>query len=189
MITDKLITIVEDFVYGEEKKYGAPSKYQTYFTNDKGQLLTERLGADKRIVFLGTLLMDCMLGKAFKEGKLKDHVEMSVNMAKELLSKDEDISDQEKEKIINCVREHHGTDKFSSLESEICSNADCYKFASVEGVIIAIKYTRDMPIKDLITLLLNKADEKWNALSLEICKKELKSEYLAIKDFLNNYQV
>ena len=45
-----------------------------------------------------------------------------------------------------------------------------------------------MPIKDLVTLLLNKADEKWNVLSLPICKKELEPQYKAIKEFLNKYE-
>ena len=34
MITIKLIKKIEDFVYGEEMKYGVPSKFQTDFTND-----------------------------------------------------------------------------------------------------------------------------------------------------------
>lgn len=113
---------------------------------------------------------------------------MSAREAKELLSKNCKITAKEKKNIICCVNQHHGTNKFYSLESEIVCNADCYKFASVEGIIIAIKYTRDMPIKDLVTLLLNKADEKWNALSLPICKKELEPQYKVIKEFLNKYE-
>ncbi len=63
-----------------------------------------------------------------------------------------------------------------------------YIYTSVEGVITAIKYTRDMPIKDLVALLLGKADEKWNELSLDICKKELEPQNKVIKEFLEKYK-
>ncbi len=126
MITDNLIRKVEDFVYGEEKRNGVPSKYQLDFTNIKGQWLAEKLGGNKKIIFLGTLLMDCMLGKAYSEGRLGEHIKMSTEKATILLSEDKDITNEEKENIIYCVKEHHGLHKFHSLESEICCNADCY---------------------------------------------------------------
>jgi len=187
MITTKLINSVKDFVYGDIEKFGTPSKFQVDYTNEKGQVLAEKLGADKNIVLLGTLLMDCKLGEAYKEGKIKEHIAMSGTKADELLSADSDTTSQEKENILNCIKQHHGAEKFMSLEAEICCNADCYKFASIKGVIGSIKNLRDMPLDDLVNLFIDKADEKWNALSLDTCKDELKSEYLAIKDFLNKY--
>ncbi len=45
-----------------------------------------------------------------------------------------------------------------------------------------------MPIKDLVALLLGKADEKWNELSLDICKKELEPQNKVIKEFLEKYK-
>jgi len=39
--------------------------------------LAEKLKADKNVVLLGTLPMDCKLGQAFKERRLKDHTELS----------------------------------------------------------------------------------------------------------------
>lgn len=189
MITNKLIDLVKEFVYKEIETYGAPSKFQVDFTNEKGQLLSEKLNADKNLVLLGTLLMDCKLGQAYKEGRLQDHIEMSKQKADEILSSDKDVTKDEKLNILNCISQHHGSDKFSSLESEICCNADCYKFASIKGVIGGIKNLRDMPLDDLVKLFINKADEKWNALSLEICKNELKSEYESIRSFLTNYKL
>jgi len=55
-------------------------------------------------------------------------------------------------------------------------------------VIAGIRYTRDMPLDDLVNLFLKKADEKWNALSLDICKKELEPQYKLIKDLLTAYK-
>ena len=112
---------------------------------------------------------------------------MSGTKADELLSADSDITSQEKENILNCIEQHHGAEKFMSLEAEICCNADCYKFASIKGVIGSLKNMRDMPLDNMVKLFIDKADEKWNALSLDVCKEELEPEYLAIKDFLSKY--
>jgi hypothetical protein len=188
MISAQLITLVSDYVYKDIDKYGAPSKFQVDFANEKGQWLAEKLKADKNLVLLGTLLMDCKLGQAFKEGRLKDHVEMSYQKAEEVLSANSQVTEKEKEIILGCVKQHHGSEKFLSLEAEICCNADCYRFASVKGVIGGMKNLRDMPMDDAVKLFLEKADEKWKALSLDICKKELEPEYRAIKTFLNSYR-
>ncbi len=47
-----------------------------------------------------------------------------------------------------------------------------------------MRYLRDMPFGDLVTLLDNKAREKWNALSLKTCKEELAPQYKLIRSFL-----
>ena len=80
--------------------------------------------------------------------------------------------------------EHHGVGKFHSLESEICCNADCYRFISIKGFSYAMRFLRDMPFSDLVNLLENKSKEKWKALTLDICKKELKTQYNLITSFL-----
>lgn len=186
MITKKLIKKIEDFVYSEVNKYQVPSRFQIDYTNEKGQWLAKKLKASKDVVYLGTLLMDCMLGKAVSEGKLSEHVEMSVGKADELLSGDTKLS--EKENILHCVKEHHGVKKFFSLESEIVCNADCYKFVSVRGVLGGIHNMRDMELDEIINLYITKVDEKWNALSLDICKKDLRPQYKAIREIFRNYK-
>lgn len=187
MITKTLINLVGDFAYQEVEKYGTPSKFQVDFTNEKGQWLAEKLHADKSIVLLGTLLIDSMLGLAYKEGRLKDHIDMGYQKANEILSADKGLTTKEKENVLNCIKQHHGANNFFSLESEICCNADCYKFASVKGVIGSIKNMRDMPLDAMAKLFNDKADEKWNALSLDICKDELDLQYKAIKNLFAKY--
>lgn len=187
MITKKLIKTINDFAYSEVQKYGVPSKFQVDFTNEKGQWLAEELKANRDVVLLGTLLMDSMLGKADKDNKRQEHIEMSYQKAKEILNKDKDITNDEKENVLNCVKQHHGTKDFFSLESEICCNADSYKFASVKGVVGSIKNMRAILLDDMVKLFNDKADEKWNALSLDICKKDLEVQYKTIKAFLNGY--
>ncbi|OGM11331.1 hypothetical protein A2Z22_05085 [Candidatus Woesebacteria bacterium RBG_16_34_12] len=187
MITNKLIKKVEDFVYEESEKHGAPSEFVIKLSNEKGQFLAEKLGANKKIVLLGTLLMDCKLGKAFKENKVPNHIEMSMVAAKELLVKDKAITDKEKNIVLNCVLQHHGSKKFYSLESEIVCNADCYRFLSVKGVFGQIRTFFEIPYEDMVKIFLDKVDEKWKALSLDICKRELKPQYKAIKSLLNEF--
>jgi len=135
MISKGIINKITEFVHSQTRVYEIPSIFQIDLANEKGQELADKLGADKDIVLLGTFLMDCMLGVASKEGKLSEHIRMSEEKAEALLPQFPELEAKDKENILYCIRQHHGADKFYSLESEICCNADCYRFASVKGVI------------------------------------------------------
>lgn len=184
MISKELVERVRSFAYGEEEKYHTPSKFQVDFAYENGQRLAEALHADKDIVAVGMLLMDALLGKAMAEGRAKEHVQMAEEKTKELLAEFSEVSEEEGENILHCVSEHHGVEKFFSLESEICCNADCYKFLSVEGVEGGMKNQREMPKGEMIDLYLAKAEEKRGALSLDVCKEELEPQYAKIKETL-----
>jgi hypothetical protein len=181
---DELLQESKKLAYSEAKKYSAPILKHIDLATSKGILLAEELGADKEIVEIGTLLMDVKIGEAVSLGKISEHVAMSYDFSKELLSKYSEISEEEKKNIEACVLEHHGKEKFHSIESEICCNADCYRFCTAKGVSYVLRYFRDMEFEDLLTLISNKVEEKWNALSLDICKEELKPEYKTIKEFM-----
>ncbi|PIV09389.1 hypothetical protein COS51_03360, partial [Candidatus Roizmanbacteria bacterium CG03_land_8_20_14_0_80_36_21] len=112
MITQFLIDDITKFSTNQSELYGVPSLFQLNLSKEKGQLLAQELKANKEIVLLGTLLMDCMLGPTFKAGKMQEHVSMSISKADELLSKDSEITRDEKINILKCVEQHHGTDKF-----------------------------------------------------------------------------
>ncbi len=184
MISQNFLNNVRDFAYGEEIKYRTPSKFQIDFAYQKGLALAEMLHANKEIVSAGTFLMDAMLGAAMTEGKPKEHAAMAEEKAKELFSEFPEITEEEKENILSCIRQHHGVERFSSLESEICCNADCYKFVSMEGVVGGMQHQRKMEKEAMIDLYLAKAEEKWNALSLPYCKRELEPQYQAVKALL-----
>jgi len=185
---NKLIKQSQDFASSEAKKYGVPTQFHINLAYQVGQRLATDLKADSNIVAVGTYLMDCMLGVAFKKGRLKDHIAMSAEKAQEFLSQYPDLSNPVKENIVACVSEHHGVKKFSSLESEICCNADCYRFASVAGFVGGVHHGREMDLADLLALYKSKADEKWHALSLDICKQELEPQYKAIQKLILNYR-
>jgi hypothetical protein len=186
-ITKQMIKEVKEFAYSESEQYQLPPVYYLGLSMQKGQWLAEEFEADKGVVMLGTLLMDCQLGVAAKKGVNEKHVNMSAKKADDLLTMAQ-LDDDLKDNVLACVREHHGVDKFSSIESEICCNADCYRFASIEGFLGGLRYTRDMSFEDLIGLLSRKADEKWNALSLDICKKELRPQYKLIREMINKLE-
>jgi hypothetical protein len=188
MITREVIKKVRDFAYSQAEKYGAPSIFHLDYANEKGQWLAGELGADKKVVLLGTLLMDCMLGVALKEGKLSEHIEMSANKAEEVLAKFPELDKSEVKNVVACVQQHHGVEKFVSLEAEVCCNADCYRFASVKGALGGMVTGRKMGMDELVALYMKKAEEKWKVLTLEICKRELEPQYSVIMKFLNSYK-
>ena len=169
--------------YGEVERTGMPVKMHVDLATKVGKNIAKKLGANVDIVETGTLLMDCYIGQALRENRRSDHVKMSLEKASEIIDKSS-LSEVDKENIRHCILEHHGVGKFYSLESEICCNADCYRFTSIKGFCFALRYTRDMPFEDLIKLLKEKVDEKWNAISLDIVKKELTSEHQILVDIL-----
>ncbi len=178
---------VRKLAYDEVEKTGMPLKLHVDLACGVGKKLAKDLGADTDIVEAGTLLMDCLIGQAIKEGRLSDHIQMSLDKANELLEQSS-LSEKDKENVRHCISEHHGVEKFYSLESEICCNADCYRFVSIKGFSYAMRYLRDIPFEDLIKLLRNKVDEKWDVLSLESCKTELKSQHEVLNNLLRGLE-
>ena len=180
MITSNLISNVKEMI----SEYGPMLQHQQVSDN-VGQKLAQKLTSDSKIVILGTMLMDCKIGLAIKENRLPDHIQMSYEAAKEILDKDTDITSKEKENILHCVLEHHGSQKFYSLESEICCNADCYRFASIQGFFYTLRYFRPMPDEDFYQLLKNKFTEKSQAITLDIVHDELDPQIIILQNLIN----
>ncbi len=179
----KLIKAAHKFAYEEQEKTNMPIKKHMKLATEVGLNLAKKLNANAEIVEIGTLMMDCLIGKAIKEGRLNEHIQMSYDRTEKFLNS-YSLKESLKENILYCIKEHHGVEKFHSIESEICCNADCYRFVSIKGFTYTIRYIREMEFSDLTELLDRKVEEKWNALSLEICKEELEPQYNIIKQFL-----
>ena len=150
--------------------------------NQMGQVLAEKLNADNDLVMLGTLLMDLKLKQAMAENRIQDHTQMSLEAAKEFLEQF-DLDEETVKKILACVTEHHGAEKFTCIESEICANADCYKFLHPKGILIYVGVLNERlgDLKKAIEGVKAKMDEKYNILSLDICKEELDEYYKAFQ--------
>jgi len=172
----------------EIKKYGFPSEYNLNTSLNKAVGLAEELKVDVDIVKIGNYLMDVGLGKSFADGKVTNHIELGVRMANDFLEAF-DFSEEIKAKIIACVREHHGVKKFSCLESEICANSDCYRFILPRNVLMIFHEIKGRMGKDFdgaLEFVDRKLEEKWNILSLDICKKELEPHYRMFKELFRS---
>jgi len=180
---EEFLIEVKKLAYSESEKTGMPIKQHIDLATETSIRLANDLKADANIVEAGTLLMDCMIGQALKENRLADHVDMSLKKAQELFETSS-LSQEEKDNISHCILEHHGAEKFYSVESEICCNADCYRFASIKGFMFATRYLREMPFNDLVNRLKEKVNEKQNAITQDIVKKELEPEYIIINELL-----
>lgn len=180
----EIIQKAEEYALAEIEKYGLPPKFTLDAANAKGEELAKKLKADVFVVMLGTRLMDLKLGEASKLGKPKSHVEMSSKAAKEFLDKF-DLPSATINKVINCIEGHHKEIPWNCKEAEIAANADCYKFLLLRNWLTFFHHlgTR-MPFEKALAYAGEKAEEKWNILSLDICKKELEPHYKLIKEII-----
>lgn len=171
-----VISAAEKIAFDEHNATGMPLKQHIELSRQKAKVLAKQLGANVQIVEVGTLMMDCVIGKAIQAGKVGEHIQMCLDKTNEMLAQF-DLDETLKENIRMCVKEHHGATKFHSIESEICCNADCYRFTSIKGFMYAVRFLRDMPDGELVKLLSSKLLEKNNLVSLPTCIDELKPEY------------
>jgi len=143
--------------------------------------------ADKNIVNIGICLMDIMLEEALAANKVSEHVKMGIEATKKFLNK-YDISQEYKDKVINCIEAHHGAVEFKCTEAEICANADCYRFIHPRGFFyyLTILGERKQEFSKVLDQAEYKLDEKKNILSLQYCKDELDEYYNSLKKFIND---
>lgn len=168
----------------EIEKTGYPSVFNFDTSNEKGQEIAIKMGADKEIVILGTILMDLKLGECLIEGKLQQHSQRSAEATRKFL--EENNIDEKVIKIVeNCVAAHHKKIPYESLEAEICANADCYRFLSPQNIFHSfLSYLKESDLKSALNHIEEKMDEKWNILSLDMCKNELEKYYLDFKKLI-----
>ncbi len=154
--------------------------------NEVGQILAQKLNANKDIILLGTLLMDLKHKQAREEDRISEHVQMSLNASKKFLEQF-DLDEETKKKIYNCIEAHHKDVPFMCIEAEICANADCYKFLHPKGVLlyVSILSLRGGSFEESLYNVEEKMDEKWNILSLDICKQELETYYNTFKIYID----
>jgi len=186
MISQKTIEIVGQLAKQQAKTTRTPSVFHVEYINGVAQRLADELHAKKDIIALGTNLMDYMVGVALTQNRVKEHIQMGEREAQKILDTFSEITEEEKDEVLWCVREHHGAEKFHSLESEICCNADCYKFVSAKGFFGGLNAGGGRSYEEALDVYTKKVEEKWNALSLPKYKKDLESQYKAIQQFLSH---
>ncbi len=181
---DTIVNELDQYVIAEINKHGTPP---LDFYNDAINVsieLGKKLNANIDAIKLGVRFMDAKLGEAVSLKKRNEHTNMALGFAMEFLT-NFPLAEDIKIKVIACIKEHHDA-KFSCIESEICANADCYKFL-VPKNILKMFYNmrqRGYNFEEIFLMASEKADEKWSSLTLEVCKKELEPNYHKIKEFL-----
>lgn len=169
----------------ETKKYNQDIELLYDIALEGGEKLAKIYHANIDIVKIGMSLMDLKLLEAQSLGIPKEHVKLSTEATKEML-KDYNLTEEEKENILHCVTEHHGVEKYFSIESEICANADCYKFLDPKGVFAycSLLGRRFHDLTKEWKQLEYKMDEKYSTLSLKEVKDELNPYYEQFKSLL-----
>lgn len=163
------------------------SKEHIYVAFEKGKSLAKYYKADEDIVLIGVYLMDYKLKEAGKIGKKQEHVNMAVQFTEEFLT-NYNITEVEKEKIINCIEAHHGKIPFKCIEAEICANADCYRFLSSAGVFAYVCFLSNKldNLEAILSKVMEKMNEKHRMLSLDKAKEELEESYQMFLKLFNN---
>lgn len=187
MNIEQLIKKADQLNRDEMNKYNSEVVKLYELAQETGIKLAKNLNADENIVKIAIAMMDSKLPEAQALGDLKQHIPMAIEVTKELLKETDALTEKQKKNIIKCVEEHHGTEHFYSIESEIVCNADCYKFIHPKGVFdyCSILGRRFHDLKKELAQLEYKMDEKYQALSLDIVKKELKPYYDSFKKLIS----
>lgn len=185
-----IIQQAKKYALKEIALYGSPKIEHFFLSNEKWQELAEKLWAEKNIILLWTILMDLKIGQCIKEGKLSEHVQRSSEAAQEFL-KQFDIDKDTLEKIISCIESHHWVNQYFCKEAEICANADCYRFIHPRGIFAAVVLFgwRDGNVDNVLLQVEAKIDEKYNVLSLDICKHELEPYYQEFKKLITQSKI
>ncbi len=188
MTLEELIQISYDYNESELKKNKSEIKVLDDLALEHAVRLAKKHNANETVIRIAMNFMDSKLPEASKEGVPKEHIGRSLAVTKEYLDKVTDLSDEDRENIINCVAEHHGAEKYSSMEAEICANADCYKFLSPRGIMAyaSILARRHNDLEFEWKKLEAKMDEKYKILSMEEVRDELEPTYLMFKDVLEH---
>jgi hypothetical protein len=185
---EEFLRAAEELSFKESKLTGIPPIQILTFAVEVGKRLAENLSADIKVVEAGCYLRDCMIGKAIREGRAKEHVEMSHEEGEKLIDEYK-LDPKIKKNILACIDEHHGVDNFYSIESEICCNSDCYNFVSLKGFMSSMRYLvlgKDMTFEEFVDFLESKVKEKEKLLTLDIVQTELEPQIEIIKDVLSH---
>jgi len=186
MFSKELADKIDAAAREEIATYGLPTLRHYELSLAKGIELAKKLSADANLVQAGVALMDIKLGQAAKEGHQPEHVKYCVEYAEKLL-KEFGVDEPYYSKLINSVAAHHGAIPFTSLESEIVANADCYRFIHPRGVMSfhATVVKRGNEHDAALKAVEAKLDEKYSILSLDVAKEELLDYYKMFKNILN----
>lgn len=179
MKIEALIEKVDKLNRDEIRKYNPDTEFLYDVALNAGIKLAKEYGANENIVKISMALMDLKLPEASHRSIVKQHIPMALEVANEMFKDIDCLSEYNKENIIKCVEQHHGIEKYFSIESEIVANADCYKFVHPKGTLYysSLLGRRFHDFNKELDQLEFKLNEKYNIISLPLVKEELDSYY------------
>ena len=183
---DQIINDLDQEIIAEINKYGIPTLEDYNDVTDTAVRLGTELGVNLDVVRLASKLMHSKVGEAVSLKKWAEHTNMSLGFAMEFFKK-YPLNENIKNKVFTCIREHR--DKtFSIKEAEVCANANCYKYLLPRKTLKMFYTFRQQGhnFEEILFLADEKLEQKWNSLTLDICKKELEENYKKIKAFLES---
>ena len=184
---------VREFVREECRKEDA--KYKEAFENHfkpavkYSKELAEELGADKEVVVIAAWLHD--IGSII-EGRKNHHLTGKRIAEKKL--KELGYPEDKLEKVKKCILNHRGSkedkNKRDFIEAQIITEADAISaFDDLAGLFNAALVYEGKGLEEARESVIEKLENKWNQLSLEVSKKIIKPKYEAVKLLLNKKSI
>ncbi|MFX0033360.1 MAG: HD domain-containing protein [Promethearchaeota archaeon] len=151
-------------------------------------ILGNQLNANLKILKISTLLHDLGRKKEKDIRIKKGHAEISANLAKMYLtSQNFNITDEELENIIHCIKSHSFSNNIKprTLEAKILSDADKLDAIGAIGLYRTIGYTiqKKGNLNDVIKHLEEKILKIKDLLFLDISKKIAEKRHKIIMNF------
>lgn len=183
---ENIVKAAEKFDQEERKKGNSPPLIQQKLFISKVKEFCQKLGADEGLALVGAYLMDIKIGQAVRERRIKDHIEMSLQAARDFLKKFS-LSRKTLDKIENIIKAHHATIPYKCPEAEIVANADCFKFLHPRGATLFLVTLgkRGSSFKEALDYLEQKVEEKHKVISLDVCRKEANEYYRLLKKLIS----
>ncbi|HUW21291.1 MAG TPA: hypothetical protein VMW41_01350 [Candidatus Bathyarchaeia archaeon] len=183
----RIIKAVQRFDKQEREKDNSPPLILQQILIDKTKKLCQKAGADENIALIGAYLMDIKVGQALREGRIQDHINMSLQAGRDFLGKF-NLPEQLVKKIENIIEAHHASVPYESLEAEIVANADCFKFLHPRGAIFFLTDLgrRKMEFDQVLDYFETKIEEKNKIISLDVCKHEAERYYRMLKNLVSS---
>ncbi len=185
MESEKTMQKIREVALVEVQNNNAPPELYTCLAIEKGIQLAKKMNADAQVVEAALWLCDSRIGPCLRENRVKDHIVESLEFARTALVTT-NASKDFIEKALQVMSEHHSkTHKY--VEGEIVANADAYKFLPPIGSLHLLwtEGKRSDSYKKSLDYVYHKIEEKWNVLTIQECKDEMREPYEHLKFVFN----
>lgn len=160
----------------------APVWSLTEIAVKKGQELARKYSIDEELVAITLYLAHSVFCQEWKGAVQINHPQLSAAFAEPVLD-DLNITKEDRELVLNAIRNHHSTESSPNLFAEVVRNAECFKFVTKKGALIFLHElgARGVSYEESENRVLEKMNDKFSLLSLKECIKEATEQCNQIK--------